>query len=658
MKDKQQQQHLPYWFPSLPFSLPGLFILLATSTAQKQGASCPQCPNHSYCFSGTFCTCQDGYTSESGERFFSDPRERCKDINECDDPGICRNNEVCINHDGSYQCSCYSPYYIFHAFLSFFKSCPGMSTSGGSSQFSENVWNTFDDIQFRENKSAITLWATKVLQNMETMVLESAFENKNGEQKKDKYVATDTQVVPNNNCSGRNSIFTLKAGEDAMDIRCAEVIRGSTKGQSAVAFLSYTFLGNIINGSFFEEERYLQKASNISLNSRVVSGTIGQRQNSILTSSAILTFQHLQESYSQGQQHLCVYWKSTKEGASWSTEGCFLLKTNATHTSCRCTHLSTFAVLMALTGQVEDCVLTVITYVGLGLSLLCLFLAALTFLLCHTIQNTSTSLHLQLSLCLFLADLLFLIGINQTADKVLCSIIAGGLHYLYLAAFTWMFLEGLHLFLTVRNLKVANYTSASRFKKRFMYPFGYGIPAVIVAVSAGIDPHGYGTDNHCWLNLHKGFIWSFVAPVIAIILLNLLFYLMTLWILREKLSSLNKEVSTIQNTRTLTFKAVAQFFILGCSWSLSFFLTESIAEPAQSVIAYIFTITNSLQGVYIFLVHCILNRQVQEEYRKWFKGIQKIQTDSSVILSLPTTQSKAIEELEKTPEFAKRRKST
>ncbi|KAB0387336.1 hypothetical protein FD755_002292 [Muntiacus reevesi] len=141
----------------------------------------------------------------------------------------------------------------------------------------------------------------------------------------------------------------------------------------------------------------------------------------------------------------------------------------------------------------EDPVLTMITHAGLSLSLLCLLLAALTFLLCRSIRNTSTSLHLQLSICLFLAYLLFLTGITRTEPEALCKVIAGVLHYLYLAAFTWMFLEGLHLFLTVRNLKVANYTSAGRFKKRFMYPVGYGVPAVIVAVSAAINPQGYGT---------------------------------------------------------------------------------------------------------------------------------------------------------------------
>ena len=74
--------------------------------------------------------------------------------------------------------------------------------------------------------------------------------------------------------------------------------------------------------------------------------------------------------------------------------------------------------LLSAGSQEEDPTLTVITYMGLSLSLLCLFLAALTFLLCKAIQGISTSLHLQLSLCLFLAHLLFLTAINRTKSKV------------------------------------------------------------------------------------------------------------------------------------------------------------------------------------------------------------------------------------------------
>lgn len=76
---------------------------------------------------------------------------------------------------------------------------------------------------------------------------------------------------------------------------------------------------------------------------------------------------------------------------------------------------------------------------------------------------------------------------------MLCAIIADALHYLYLASFTWMLLEGLHLFLTVHNLTVVNYSSVNKSMKKLTFPVGYGVPAVIVAISAASRPHLYGT---------------------------------------------------------------------------------------------------------------------------------------------------------------------
>ncbi|XP_072644321.1 putative adhesion G protein-coupled receptor E4P [Canis lupus baileyi] len=115
----------------------------------------------------------------------------------------------------------------------------------------------------------------------------------------------------------------------------------------------------------------------------------------------------------------------------------------------------------------------------------------------------------------------------------------------------------------------------------------------------------------CWLSFHGKFIWSFMGPVFVIALINLSFYLTTLYILKDQLSSLNNEVSRMHNTRMLTFKAIAQLFILGCSWSIGFFLVEGVLDPIRSIVAYSFTIINVLQGVYIYLVYCLLNHKSQ-----------------------------------------------
>ena len=103
--------------------------------------------------------------------------------------------------------------------------------------------------------------------------------------------------------------------------------------------------------------------------------------------------------------------------------------------------------------------------------------------------------------------------------------------------------------------------------------------------------------------------------------------------------------------RMLTFKATAQLFILGCTW----FLGILQVGPAARVMAYLFTIINSLQGVFIFLVYCLLSQQVplswlplrthpiltplrwadsehalqvREQYRKWLKRIRKTKAKS------------------------------
>nr|KAF6400246.1 adhesion G protein-coupled receptor E3 [Rousettus aegyptiacus] len=616
-----------------PSLLPELCILLSLSGVvfQKAEGTCPPCSQNSFCVNDTYCTCNPGYTSQSGQKFFTFPLEICQDIDECKPPfGIyCGSHAKCQNVEGSFYCHCNIGYKLLSGDTQFKNSnentcrkITSSNTTKGKKELQQVVDN-FESLLINKTlwgtgkKREVASMITSVLQTMESNVLETALKAPDQEIQKiqNSTMAIETRVVTDN-CSEKRKIFNLNVHMNSLDIHCNDIIQGNIQGPSAVAFISYSSLGNIINATFFDE---MNEKDRVFLNSQVVSAAIGPKRNTSLSNSVILSFQHVKMK-TLSKKAFCVFWKSTEEGGHWSRDGCFLIQVNKSHTTCRCTHLSSFAVLLAFTNQEEDPTLAVMTYVGLSLSLLCLFLAALTFLLCKAIQNTSTSLHLQLSLCLFLAHLLFLTAVDRTEIKVLCAIIAGALHYLYLASFTWMLLEGLHLFLTARNLTVVNYSSANRLIKWLMFPVGYGVPAVIVAISAASRPHLYGTPDRCWLHLKQGFIWSFLGPVCAIISVNLVFFLSVFWILKRKLSSLNSEVSTIQNIRMLTLKAMAQLFILGCTWCLGILQVG----PAAWIMAYLFTIINSLQGFFIFLVYCLFSHQV----RKWFGDIMKPKSES------------------------------
>ncbi|KAB1260089.1 Adhesion G protein-coupled receptor E3 [Camelus dromedarius] len=593
-------------------------------------ATCPSKSTCSNTVGSYFCTCKPGFESSSGEQHFTDIGVTCKDKDECKNSTLCPPTATCKNVPGRYFCVCK----------------PGFVSMDGKNRFTgPGTCRADSTTPSGINPTSSTLsqdtfsrdYSQPYLHRVQLAAYESALnQSTEGIQRVALPFVVIKTLTIKNGCRTENEMFKLKTEKESMDIACTSITGGGMEG--AVAFISYKSIESFLDSSFVSKENLIldEKVDRFQLNSKVVSGTTGCRKTCSLATPVNFTFLHTQLT-GESKKPLCVYWNDISLG--WSNEGCHAIFYNGTQTICSCSHLSTFAILMASVVLTEDPVLTVITYVGLSLSLLCLLLAALTFLLCRPIQNTSTSLHLHLSICLFLAHLLFLTGIDRTEPKVLCSVIAGGLHYLYLASFTWMFLEGLHLFLTVRNLKVVNYTSAGRFKKRFMYPVGYGIPAVIVAVSAGVNPRGYGTPLHCWINLQKGFILSFIGPISVVILINLIFYLITLWILRDRLSSLNRDVSKIQSTRMLTFKAIAQLFLLGCSWCLGFFLVELIEEPFRSVIAYAFTIINVLQGVYIFVVHCLLNQQVREEYAKWFRMMSKVPESDSYVLSSSTAHT-------------------
>lgn len=620
---------------------PVLSMLLIWSILQMMtiSASCPQCNENAICFNSTHCTCKKGFWTGSENRRIIEPHVKCQDIDECRlEETLCKDVSYCRNKIGTYICSCVVKYPIINWVAAIFDidhpDCyVNKSNEIGSKACTSGVLSDCD------SKEDVAKGATVYLQNTERYIL-----NENSDIPKKS--STRDIVYETNKCK---KTTILEAGNNTMKINCTSVLKeNKNRDETTVAFIAYKSLGNLLNGSFFRNKEGFQE---VKLNSHIVSGAIRSEIKSVLSEPVILTLQNTQPIDSRAE-HLCVYWEGSEEGGSWSTKGCSHVYTNKSYTICKCFHLSSFAVLVGLSNE-ENAVLSalsVITYVGLSLSLLCLFLAAITFLLCRPIQNTSTTLHLQLSICLFLADLLFLIGINRTKPKVLCSIIAGMLHYLYLASFMWMFLEGLHLFLTVRNLKVANYSHSGRFKKRLMYPVGYGFPALIVAVSAIAGHKNYGTYNHCWLSHHRGFIWSFLGPVAAIILINLVFYFQVLWILRSKLSSLNKEVSTLQDTKIMTFKAIVQLFVLGCSWGIGLFIFFEVGKTVRLIFAYLFTIINVLQGVLIFLVHCLLNRQVRMEYKKWFHRLQRETESESTELSHSTTHTKMVSSL-KTEDF-------
>ncbi|XP_068130602.1 adhesion G protein-coupled receptor E3-like isoform X2 [Hyperolius riggenbachi] len=438
-----------------------------------------------------------------------------------------------------------------------------------------------------------------------------------------------TMKASQSNCNSSFQSLLVEPNVNSMKVPC-KLIPGERDG---VIFITYKGFESAFDGNISVTPHVPQEDNLVVVNSKVVSGTITNHARENLPYPVIFTLYHLQP-LKPYHKNYCAHWNSTGKG--WSDKGCETSQSNEKYTICTCRHLSSFAIIMAPDNYrpiKDNFMLRILTHIGLIISLVCLSLSLFTFLLCRSMRSAHTSVLTALCGCLFLAQLLFLVGIDQTRNRVLCAFIAGGLQFFFLCAFCWMSIESFLLFMTIRNLRAVNYMTSQSSNLPVMCLLGFGVPSVIVGISAAVHPQEYGTTAHCWLS--HNLIWSFLGPVLVLIILNTVLLSLTLHLLRKRLASLNANVSTLTNTRLLTFKSLAQFCILGCTWGIGYF---QLAFQSL-VISYLFTMLNTLQGAYIFLVHCLLNHQVREAYRNLFYRLcplRKQKEDDSTTTSLQT----------------------
>uniref|UniRef100_A0A669CXV8 Adhesion G protein-coupled receptor L3 n=1 Tax=Oreochromis niloticus TaxID=8128 RepID=A0A669CXV8_ORENI len=387
-------------------------------------------------------------------------------------------------------------------------------------------------------------------------------------------------------------------------------------GEIRMVFVLYKNLGSYLsteNASVRLSSDAIYPNYSVIVNSPVITASINKESNKVyLSEPVVFTVKHLQHSEKNFNPN-CSFWSYSKRTMTgfWSTQDCRLLATNRTHTSCSCTHLTSFAVLMAhvevKVDSMHDVLLDVITWVGILLSLVCLLICIFTFCFFRGLQSDRNTIHKNLCISLFIAESLFLYGINKADQPIVCAVFAALLHFFFLAAFTWMFLEGVQLYIMLVEVFESEHS-----RTKYFYLAGYGVPAVIVAVSAAVDYRSYGTDRVCWLRLDTYFIWSFIGPATLIIMLNVIFLGIALYKMFHHTAILKPDSGCLDNIKSWVIGAIALLCLLGLTWAFGLmYINESTV-----IMAYLFTIFNSLQGMFIFIFHCILQKKVRKEYGK------------------------------------------
>nr|XP_047924914.1 adhesion G-protein coupled receptor G5 isoform X1 [Anser cygnoides]XP_047924915.1 adhesion G-protein coupled receptor G5 isoform X1 [Anser cygnoides] len=386
------------------------------------------------------------------------------------------------------------------------------------------------------------------------------------------------------------------------------------KGRSMAQFKhAMRFPKELVRGSRAQEKQtliciyihspyiFLDKQNSSILNNHILGAFLQNRTVTGLVNPVAIQFWH--NMVLDASNATCVFWvpgAGAGSAGSWSREGCETQHEEGT-VVCLCHHLTYFAVLMTQAQNLSQPELESLTYistVGCSISATATFC---TLLLCcffrRRPQDNTTRIHMNLLAALFLLNGSFLLSKPlATSTEGLCRAAAALLHGSLLSSLAWMGAEAFHLYLLL--VKVYNIYIQQYLLKLCL--FAWGLPTLVVMAVLIFSGETYGhhfistTDgyknmNMCWLTsrLAHSVTLCYAGLILLFNMLMLVAVVAMLRRIQRQKGQARRHWATVLGLTCL----------LGTTWGLAFFSFGVFLIPQL----YLFTILNSLQGLFISL---------------------------------------------------------
>ncbi|KAB1280214.1 Adhesion G-protein coupled receptor D2 [Camelus dromedarius] len=429
-------------------------------------------------------------------------------------------------------------------------------------------------------------------------------------------------------------VFTMPGGHPEgpghIRIPTVEVRRLLQKGLSGVTVIHCWFSSSVFQHTqgapgqepqtpdSSEEASRMQRFLSTQVGSAIISSEVWDETGEASTAVAF----HLQhQAFPQKLvEPVCAFWNfsiSPDSGGSWATTGCSVTALYQDSTACFCNHSTNFAVLLQVydvqRGPEEESLLRTLSFVGCGVSFCALATTFLLLLVAGVPKSERATIHKNLTFSLAAAEGVLMASEWAKASEVACVAITAVMHLLFLAAFSWMLVEGLLLW-----SKVVAVSMRPGPRLTLYYATGWGVPVAIVAITLAMCPHDYVATGHCWLNVRTDTIWAFVGPVLFVLTANTCILvrvvMVTVSSARRRARMLSPQPCLQQQIRIQMWATVKPVLVLlpvlGLTWLVGVLVHLS---PAW---AYAAVGLNSFQGPYIFLVYAAYNGEVRSALQR------------------------------------------
>ena len=248
-----------------------------------------------------------------------------------------------------------------------------------------------------------------------------------------------------------------------------------------------------------------------------------------------------------------------------------------------------------------DLVLSILTLVCIGISILCLIARIVLQRYISSFQTKPGRIQLHMTIALLFAFVMLILGPFLSGISEACTTAGILLTYGFLAAFIWMDIIAVDTWLVFRPS--AAFSRADDEEKSLLIHIvcGWGIPLILVTVSIAMNyvdadekfkPEFGG--SRCWYTQRYAMLLYFGVPIAMSSLLKMFLYVHT----SINLHKAFKNTSTTTKVDSYHFVIyVKLFFLMGITWIFGFIS----AFTDEIVVDIIFVILTSLQGFFLFI---------------------------------------------------------
>lgn len=256
-----------------------------------------------------------------------------------------------------------------------------------------------------------------------------------------------------------------------------------------------------------------------------------------------------------------------------------------------------------------------VTLIGLGISMLSLFLHFVMFWIVPDLQNLSGKCLVSLCAALFFAYASYITGASTALSEDSCVLVGFLKYHFFQSSFFWMAVIAYDVWRTLKMATTELRVSSGRQLKRFLvYSFvSWGMPLSLTGLLAvaeftdafpAIYRPGFASPN-CWFLKRRSLAAFFFGPLAVIMLMNvILFFCSSRMILLTTQSSV-KQQSLAQRRNFKLYLRLA--LLMGLTWVVG--LVASYADV--QFLWFAFCLLNTFQGVFICIAFTFSSKVVK-----------------------------------------------